>query len=416
MSNFQVGNNIIITNVNASYWNNGSWTLDDVRRWIFGTPGVTGKIIIPQGEWNETVFNSFKNANANYQIGYIYQPSTFTSANIVTEDWSSSMEEGPYLTILILNSADVSNMNSTFSEYTWYNDPEVWSDLPDTTNKLFRFPRATNARLESKTAGNEGLLALNRDTNQLSFIDTTWASVNGIIDPSTSSTFSSLVTQVTDSESFGLVELTTSGGAVSDLTAGSNVTWIGTGSATGNNYNAVYYPGTTSSGNAMPYGHQQPYMPGFGTHNGAIEHAWSNSVYNNRTYAPITAVLQKRSEPTTYQYSNNWESAWWLQDGSQDSGEILIIKLMDGVSCTMVTCRNSVQVSNYNAGGIITVWKNLVFGEDNSIISADFAGTHALLGGSDFGTTYFTDEPQQYLMFTRSGATGWSRLERILLL
>ncbi len=417
MSNFQVGENIIITNVNSNHWNNGSWTLDDVRRWIFGTPGVTGKIIIPQGEWNETVYNSFKNANANYLAGNIYQQSIYDYLNIDTTNWSSSMEESPYLIILILDSDHVSNMNSTFSGYTWYNDPEVWADLPDATNKLFRFPRATNAKLESKAQNNEGLLALNRDTNQLSFVDSTWSPVNGVIDPSTSSTFSSLATQVTDSESFGLVELTTTVGEVSDLTAGSNVTWIGTGSANGNNYNAVYYPGNTSSENVMPYGWQQSGMPGFGTHNGSIEHAWSNSVYYGRTYAPITAVLQKRStsEPVTHQYTNNWESAWWLQNGNQDSGEILIIKLMDGVSCTGVTCRNNVNQSNNAAAGIVSVWKNLVFGGDNSIMSAELAGTHALHSGDDLGTTSFIDEPQQYLMFTRSGAQGFSRLESILL-
>ncbi len=191
-----------------------------------------------------------------------------------------------------------------------------------------------------------------------------------------------------------------------DLTAEFNVTWTGTGSASGNNYTAVWY-----GGSPMTYGTQN-----FGVYNDNIEAVWSSGYYNGRTFAPACAVLQNRYSSMSYQYStNNWESAWWLQNGNQDSGEILIIKLMDGVSSTGVTCRNNVNQSNNAAAGIVSVWKNLVFGGDNNIISAELAGTHALHSGDDLGTTSFIDEPQQYLMFTRSGAQGFSRLESILL-
>lgn len=209
MSNFQLGQNLVITNVNADYWNSVSPnTLDSIRSWAANN--YVGKIIIPQGEWNETVFNSFKNANANYLQSYLWNNVALTSMDISSVVWTEWVEECPYLSILIIDSAHVSNMNSTFSGYTWYNDPEVWSDLPDATNKLFRFPRATNVRLESKSTGNEGLLALNRDTNQLAFVNSSGEPVNSIIDPSMSSSFSSLATQATDPETFSLQNMDTS--------------------------------------------------------------------------------------------------------------------------------------------------------------------------------------------------------------
>ena len=209
MSNFQLGQNLVITNVNADYWNSVSPnTLDSIRSWA--ADNYVGKIIIPQGEWNETVFNSFKNANANYLQSYLWNNVASTSMDISSVVWTEWVEECPYLSILIIDSAHVSNMNSTFSGYTWYNDPEVWSDLPDATNKLFRFPRATNVRLESKSTGNEGLLALNRDTNQLAFVNSSGEPVNSIIDPSMSSSFSSLATQATDPETFSLQNMDTS--------------------------------------------------------------------------------------------------------------------------------------------------------------------------------------------------------------
>ena len=187
-----------------------------------------------------------------------------------------------------------------------------------------------------------------------------------------------------------------------DLTAGSNVTWTGTGSASGNSYNAVWY-----GGSPMTYGAQN-----FGVYNDNIEAVWSDGYYNSRDFAPACAVLQNRYASMSYQYSNNnWESAWWLSGSGHHTIDILVVKLADGYNCSSINVRNNTQTCGNTSGGILSVWIDLE-SNGNNITGATLGGTHTLNSSSEFGTTTFSSS-QQYLMFTRSGASGWSRLERI---
>ncbi len=187
-----------------------------------------------------------------------------------------------------------------------------------------------------------------------------------------------------------------------DLTAEFNVTWTGTGSASGNNYTAVWY-----GGSPMTYGTQN-----FGVYNDNIEAVWSSGYYNGRTFAPACAVLQNRNSSMSYQYStNNWESAWWLDGAGNSNEDILVVKLADGNNCSSINVRNNNSTYSNSSAGILSVWIDLE-SDGNNITAATLGGTHTLSGGSEFGTTTFASG-QQYLMFTRSGASGWSRLERI---
>ena len=145
--------------------------------------------------------------------------------------------------------------------------------------------------------------------------------------------------------------------------------------------------------------------------NATIIRAWSNSVYQNRTFAPCTCVLLSRANnQTQWPYGgNNFQSAWWLETASPT--DALVVELATTIFIQRIEFGSSREAYNAGQQGNLTV--TVVTKSDGNQITE-----WILLGSAAIPTTrtfvnVAVGRSARMFIFRRTGNGGFSRLEKI---
>ena len=133
--------------------------------------------------------------------------------------------------------------------------------------------------------------------------------------------------------------------------------------------------------------------------------------YAGRTFAPVIPVLMERPPQNgNYPYSNDWESAWWIDGSGNDDYDILIVVFNTVKTITGIRFQNASQ--SYNNNGAGSYYAAALTGTASSFVQYPLGSVNWANPGNnarDITINYSTQAVALWL----EGCTNWSRCESI---